>query len=180
MNWKKITAFGTTALCATSLFAETYIWSGGGDGTSWSDAANWGGVVPTSTDYAKFSTIAGTDPITVTPGTAESMSVKNLQFGAGANIYFNLKGTTLATSTAGEQTILAADTTYVVDGGTLNVKTVSNKNNALVFNKDTVLNLVNGATFSVDKAWVSNSPFTLNISGGSKFTSAATSTYYDY
>ncbi len=35
-------------------FANAKTWTGNGDGTSWNDAANWDGAIPTSTDTAVF------------------------------------------------------------------------------------------------------------------------------
>ena len=41
-------------LAALGATAATRTWTGGGDGATWSDAANWGGVAPADGDTATF------------------------------------------------------------------------------------------------------------------------------
>ena len=49
------TLLACVALCAAlGASAATRTWTGGGDGASWSDAANWGGVAPADGDTAMF------------------------------------------------------------------------------------------------------------------------------
>ena len=42
------------AMAAATAFAADVTWNGGGDGSSWSDGANWGGTAPGSGDRAIF------------------------------------------------------------------------------------------------------------------------------
>ena len=68
-----ITIFALSVALAMALPAATRTWTGGGDGTTWTDPANWGGTVPTVGDKASFavgtltldSSIAFPDNITV-------------------------------------------------------------------------------------------------------------------
>ena len=49
-----ITIFALSAALAMALSAATRTWTGGGDGATWTDPANWGGTVPTVGDKASF------------------------------------------------------------------------------------------------------------------------------
>ena len=52
-----ITIFALSAVLAMALPAATRTWTGGGDGTTWTDPANWGGMVPTAGDKASFAPV---------------------------------------------------------------------------------------------------------------------------
>ena len=48
------------AFAGITLFADTSVWNGGGDGHSWGDPANWGGVAPGEGDTAVISNVSTT------------------------------------------------------------------------------------------------------------------------
>ena len=50
-----ITIFVLSAALTMALSAATRTWTGGGDGTTWTDPDNWGGVAPADGDTATFS-----------------------------------------------------------------------------------------------------------------------------
>ena len=52
--WSFLFAAFVAAGLAFAAKAATRTWTGGGDGTSWSDAANWGGTAPTGSDVTTF------------------------------------------------------------------------------------------------------------------------------
>ena len=56
MNAIKLFVLVAGVVCGTLAFAETYTWTGGGDGVSWKSPANWGGsgYPSAAADVAKF------------------------------------------------------------------------------------------------------------------------------
>ena len=55
-NRQSLLTFAAVAVAMFGFTAKgaTRTWTGGGDGTSWSDAANWGGTAPTGSDVTTF------------------------------------------------------------------------------------------------------------------------------
>ncbi len=57
-------------LCAlTGLFVQAATWTGGGDGTSWSDPANWGGQLPGTAERCFRDPCTSTGELYVVSGT---------------------------------------------------------------------------------------------------------------
>ena len=50
--FKAVVALAGVAVLATAFGATECTWTGGGDGTTWSDSANWGGTAPEGADYS--------------------------------------------------------------------------------------------------------------------------------
>jgi hypothetical protein len=89
------------------LLLSVVNWTGGGDGKSWSDAANWsGGALPDSTSDVMISAPAGA---TVTHASGTD-SIKSLT----ASSPLTLSGGTLTVSGTVE-----VDNTFTLSGGTL-------------------------------------------------------------
>jgi hypothetical protein len=75
---------------APALGAATIVWSGAGDGTTWSQGTNWvGGVAPTAADEASFDGTSATAPTTVT-GLTNTLQRITVNSGASANLNLTL------------------------------------------------------------------------------------------
>jgi hypothetical protein len=84
-NMLKLSSLLTMAVMTTSTSqAALVFWTGGGDGSSWSDGANWGGSVPGSADAGYVNT---TQTINSSGTTTTSF---NLETGTGTQL--NLTG----------------------------------------------------------------------------------------
>ena len=66
--------------------AATNVWTGGGDGSSWDDPANWGGTVPVAGDTAVFSASA-----TVNTSDASTISLCDISVADGATVIVSAK-----------------------------------------------------------------------------------------
>ena len=112
---KTLTAIVFAVAVATSatLPAATRTWSGAGDGTSWDDAANWGGTKPGAGDTATINTTITFAENIVLPG--------NLTFnvGSGNTVTFNgvISGTGNITK-AGSGILKLLNTANTYDGAT--------------------------------------------------------------
>ena len=142
-------AFGTLTAYNRQVYATAYTWTGGGDGTTWNSAANWGGsgypsaaadtatfnatasnvTIPSGLNIAGITTATGFTG-TLTQGGA--ITLTNLTWGAGTfaggsaaiavNGLYTLSGGTF-TSTSGTFTINAGTSTqtiWTLSGGTFN------------------------------------------------------------
>ena len=108
-------AFGIAMalLAAGSLPAATRTWSGAGDGTTWADAANWGGTVPAAGDTAAFNATVTFAGDVVLPGNL------TVSVASGMTVTLNgvVSGTGNLTKTgAGNLWLVNAANTY--DGST--------------------------------------------------------------
>ena len=110
---KRAMLFGFAAVVAMSAAAATRTWSGAGDGTSWDDAANWGGTKPGAGDTATINTTITFAENIVLPG--------NLTFdvGSGKTVTFNgvISGTGNITK-AGAGVLKLLNTANTYDGAT--------------------------------------------------------------
>ncbi len=93
-------------------------WTGGGDGTSWSDKANWGGSVPGSGDDVTINTAAAA---TVSIASGVSASVHSLTTGGNDTLSISGGSLTVASSSTLSGSLMMADATLTVSGGTVTV-----------------------------------------------------------
>lgn len=90
---------GLAAFLVGSASAQSYSWSGGGDGTTWSQGANWvGGVAPTP---GAFQIFLGTGFPTATPtpitiGASDVISLTDQIFGPEWGETLNINGSVTA------------------------------------------------------------------------------------
>lgn len=108
---------------APALGAATIVWSGAGDGTTWSQGANWvGGVAPTAADEASFDGTSATAPTTVT-GLTNTLQRITVNSGASANLNLTLvmTGNVTLVGTGGASLFLGAGdaVTFQSDSATL-------------------------------------------------------------
>ena len=131
----KVGAFGAAAVVAfTCAFGASRTWTGGGDGTSWKDGANWGGTAPAAGDDVTVSATSVNDLGTV----AEPLALHSLTLSGAITISGNpvklANSGFLRLASASEAKITAplvmgtaqtpAVTNSVADGGTLNLEGV--------------------------------------------------------
>src|SRR5262245_52112143 len=96
----RILILSTLWLLTSALASAQVTWTGGGDGISWNDAANWSSsTIPAATDDVVLdnSTVPGSYDVTL-PSGAVSVSVKSITIspGAGNNISLLLPATNTA------------------------------------------------------------------------------------
>jgi hypothetical protein len=97
------------ALGAQPLHAADRTWTGGGDQSSWTDAANWGGTAPVASDRLFF---GGTTGLAPNNGNTAATIFSNLTFNANAGA-FTLSGNSIklasGSATVGGITNLSAN-----------------------------------------------------------------------
>ena len=101
------------AVACLGVSAATRTWSGAGDGTTWADAANWGGTAPAAGDTAAFNTTVTFAGDVVLPGNL------TVSVASGMTVTLNgvVSGTGNLTKTgAGNLRLVNAANTY--DGST--------------------------------------------------------------
>ncbi|MCB9896180.1 MAG: hypothetical protein H6839_17240 [Planctomycetes bacterium] len=111
---------------APALGAATIVWSGAGDGTTWSQGANWvGGVAPTAADEASFDGTSATAPTNVT-GLTNTLQRITVNSGAGANLNLTLvmTGNVTLTGSAGASLFLGAGDAVTFQSDSATVRTM--------------------------------------------------------
>ena len=131
----KAGAFGAAALVAfTCAFGASRTWTGGGDGTSWKDGANWGGTAPAAGDDVTVSATSVND----IGSAAEPLELHSLTLSGAITVSGNpvriANAGRLRLSSASTAKITAplvmgtaqtpAVTNSVADGGTLSLEGV--------------------------------------------------------
>src|SRR5690606_7586848 len=111
---------------APALSAATIVWSGAGDGTTWSQGTNWvGGVAPTAADEALFDGTSATAPTTVT-GLTNTLQRITVNSGASANLNLTLvmTGNVTLTGSAGASLFLGAGDAVTFQSDSATVRTL--------------------------------------------------------
>ncbi|MCZ7606990.1 MAG: hypothetical protein M5U25_13160 [Planctomycetota bacterium] len=111
---------------APALGAATIVWSGAGDGTTWSQGANWvGGVAPTAADEASFDGTSATAPTTVT-GLTNTLQRITVNSGASANLNLTLvmTGNVTLVGTGGASLFLGAGDAVTFQSDSATVRTM--------------------------------------------------------
>src|SRR6266853_2007849 len=145
---RKATYFWAVAAFAllfkTSALAASVSWTGGGDGTSWSDANNWSGsVLPSSGDDVTIGVVTGNPTIQITSA-AGMIQINSLS----SNEPINVSGGTLSVATS-----VQTSKTFSLSGGTIQggafpaMQVTSGTLDAVTLNGD--LTVQNNASFYV-------------------------------
>ncbi|MBO7688848.1 MAG: hypothetical protein J6V72_20880, partial [Kiritimatiellae bacterium] len=156
---KALTAIGFVAVVAMSatLPAATRTWSGAGDGTSWDDAANWGGTKPGAGDTATINTTITFAENIVLPGDL------TFNVGSGKTVTFNgvISGTgNITKAGAGVLKLLNTANTYdgemILNAGSLYFMTVADIGQPSSLGQpltaDTAKITINGNLYMVSRA----------------------------
>ncbi|MGI5868148.1 MAG: hypothetical protein ACOX9C_01710 [Kiritimatiellia bacterium] len=127
----RLSLAAASLIAIAPLHADTINWTGGGCGTNWNEAANWGGILPGPTDEAKFTDTGLTAGRVIVLGAAQTngslLIDSTVDFTIG-NAAGNTEGHTLtvtnvtrSSGSSGTQKITADlalpnDTTWTIDG----------------------------------------------------------------
>jgi len=170
------TLLACVALCAAlGASAATRTWTGGGDGASWSDAANWGGVAPADGDTAMFNVA---DTLTFAAG-AELPRNVTLHVASGT-VYFSgvVSGAGGLTKTGGGTLYLmnAANTfagPVALSAGALYFRTIANVGEVSSLGRPTTAEqasvTVSGGTLRLDGTGMFETDRTLRFTGSPQF-----------
>jgi len=135
-------------------YAATLTWTGGGDGTSFSDGANWNtGNAPVDNDAVTFS-VAGLSAQKVVNNDISGLTLTGITFSGSLNSYYTytLQGNPLTVSGTITNTTTGTEAEYATP-------TVQNN---LVLNGNTTVNKVN---IGVNGATLNTQTYSLTISG---------------
>ncbi|OJU88174.1 hypothetical protein BGO17_04360 [Candidatus Saccharibacteria bacterium 49-20] len=135
-------------------YAATLTWTGGGDGSSFSDGANWNtGNAPVNGDAVTFS-VAGLSAQEVVDNDISGLTLVGITFTGAASGYYGytLQGNPLTVSGAISNTISGANAADVTP-------TIQNN---LVLNGNTT---VNGVNLGVNGATINLQSYSLGVSG---------------
>jgi len=149
-------------LLAGTSFSATVTWSGGGDGTSWSDAANWtSGTLPGASDDVVIGTVAGSPTVQLN-GAAGTVQVHSLS----TSLPLSISGGVLQVDTAVQASgAIALSGGATIKGGIWPKVTVSGTatmdgvtlNGDVTTSANVVLQVKNGLTLNNGKVTVASS-----------------------
>ena len=123
--------------------AANRTWDGGGDGVTWSDAANWTtDTAPTAVDNAIFNS---SETVNVTATT----TVKILDIRSGITVTLNITGTLNVGAAATSNVVRLDAATLVINSGTLNVTSDLSRDCFQFIGTGGTLNVAAGATVNV-------------------------------
>lgn len=141
-------------------------WTGLGGNQLWSDAANWSNGIPTTGDAV----VINLGAITVN-ATSITNTFSSLNTASGTNLTLSSSAFTLSNdSTLGGTLNLTLST--LTSNGDLSVSNITLNNSSLIGN-NTILNLINTATFvntNIVTQWSNVATDDLDITGGTSFT----------
>ncbi|MCB9935880.1 MAG: hypothetical protein H6840_09325 [Planctomycetes bacterium] len=123
---KTMLMLGAALLLTPALGAATIVWSGAGDGTTWSQGTNWvGGVAPTAADEASFDGTSATAPTNVT-GLTNTLQRITVNSGANPNLNLTLvlTGNVTLTGSSGASLFLGAGDAVTFQSGSATVRTL--------------------------------------------------------